>query len=331
MANRETPSPDVSTHSVSETCRSPFPTDDPVLDRIGDTPLVEYPEAGRENLYCKLETENPTRSMKDRIALGILSTEFDEDEHDAIVEASSGNTAGAIALVANRLGVDCHVTCPESTSDHKVGYMEAFGATVHRCPDVESDHPDHYHQVARSLAEEHDAFFVDQYHNHANPASHYQWTGREIWSQAGASMTHLVCPMGTGGTLSGIARYVAERSDDREQTPTVIGVDAEQSNVSTAFHGAEKVPYETAVEGLGKDERLPTMWFEYIDDVRSVADDVAFEQARTAAREHGLLIGPSSGAALSVAREISTERPDATVVTVVCDGGEQYFDTLFHD
>lgn len=309
--------------------RSPYPTDDPVLSLIGDTPLIEYPDPTLQGLSCKLETENPTRSMKDRVAMGLLREGFDEDEHGAVVEASSGNTAGAIALVANRMGVDCHVTCPETTSRQKIGYMKAFGAEVHECPSVDEDHPEHYHAVAERLAREHDGFFVDQYHNTTNPTVHYRWTGPELWRQAGPEMTHLVCPMGTGGTLSGCARYVKERAEELSTALTVVGVDAERSNISTAFYGGEPVTYDTAVEGLGKGHELPTMWFEHIDEVRSVADEVAFERARTAAVEHGLLVGPSSGAALSVGAEICASRSDANVVTVVCDGGEQYFDRLF--
>ena len=309
---------------------SPFPTDDPVLSLIGNTPLISYPGTDRGRVLCKLENKNPTRSMKDRIAMGILSEALATGEYDTVVEASSGNTAGAVAFVANRLGVTCKLACPESTSRQKIGYMKAFGAEVHECPsDVESGHPDHYRSVAQRLAEEEGAFLVDQYHNQSNPGVHYQWTGPEIWSQAGERMTHLVGAMGTGGVLSGSARHVQEEAAAEGRDVTVVGVDATQSNISTAFYGKEPVPYDTTVEGLGKGGELPTMWFDYIDEMRNVDDERAFAQARESATEHGLLIGPSAGAALSVALDISQEQPDATVVTIVCDGGEQYFDTLF--
>jgi cysteine synthase len=309
---------------------SPFPTDDPVLSLIGDTPMIDYPGAERGRVRCKLESENPTRSMKDRIAMGILTETLAENDYDTVVEASSGNTAGAVALVANRLGADCKLTCPESTSRSKIGYMKAFGAEVHTCPTVDSDHPEHYRAVARRLAEEDDgAFLVNQYHNQGNPSVHHRWTGREIWAQAGANMTHLVSAMGTGGLLSGSARRVKEEAEAAGRDVTVVGVDAECSNISTAFYGEEPVPYDTTVEGLGKGGELPTMWFDYIDELRSVSDDETFRQAREAAQKHGLLIGPSAGAALSVALDIHEAQPDARVVTIICDGGEQYFDTLF--
>lgn len=308
---------------------TPFPTDDPVLSQIGNTPLIEYPGRADGRLLCKLESENPTRSMKDRIAMGILTESLQEGNYDTVVEASSGNTAGAVALVANRLGVACKLTCPEGTSPHKVAYMRALGAEVHQCPDVDSDHPDHYRAQARRLADADGAFLVDQYHNQANPSVHYRWTGREVWSQAGERMTHLVSAMGTGGLLSGTARRVKEEAQKQERDVTVVGVDAAKSNISTAFYGEDPVPYDTCVEGLGKGGDLPTMWFDYIDEMRDVADDEAFRQARVAAQEHGMLIGPSAGAALSVAVDITENDPNATVVTIICDGGEQYFDSLF--
>ena len=308
---------------------TPFPTDDPVLSMIGDTPMIDYPGAETGRLRCKMESENPTRSMKDRIAMGILTEALNGGEYDTVVEASSGNTAGAVALVANRLGLTCKLTCPETTSRSKIGYMKAFNAEVHRCPDVDSDHPDHYRAVARRLADEDGAFLVNQYYNQSNPTVHYRWTGTEIWSQAGPTVTHLVSAMGTGGLISGSARRVKEEAEAAGRDVTVVGVDASKSNISTAFYGEEPVPYDTTVEGLGKGGELPTMWFDYIDEMRSVDDETAYEQAREAAQQHGLLIGPSAGAALAVALEIHNNQSDAHVVTIICDGGEQYFDTLF--
>lgn len=308
---------------------SPFPTDDPVLGLIGNTPMIPYPGTEVDNLFCKLETENPTRSMKDRVALGILSEALADGDYDRVVEASSGNTAGAVALVCNRMGIDCTVTCPATTSGQKIGYMRAYGATVRLCPAVDADHPDHYRATARRLAQEDGTFMIDQYRNLSNPGVHYRWTGREMWSQAGPDMTHLVCAMGTGGIMSGSARAVKEQAAEAGTTVTTVGVDATHSNISTAFYGTDPVPYDTAVEGLGKGHELPTMWFDDIDTMRDVDDDRAFDTARRSAEEHGFLIGPSAGAALAVGLDIAQDDPDARVVVVICDGGEQYFDTLF--
>lgn len=309
---------------------SPYPTEDPVLGLIGNTPMIPYPDAAISNLFCKLETENPTRSMKDRIAMGIFSEALVDDAYDRVIEASSGNTAGSVAMAARRFGVDCHLTCPASTSPHKIGYMRAFGAQVHLCPDVESDHPDHYRNTARRMAGEMDgAFLIDQYRNLSNPGVHRRWTGPEIWEQAGPEMTHLVCAMGTGGTMSGSARAVKEKAAETGTEVATVGVDATRSNISTAFDGQAPVEYDSAVEGLGKGSELPTMWFDAIDEVRDVDDEQAFHIARQAAQEHGFLVGPSAGAALSVGLDIAHEQPDARIVVVICDGGEQYFDTLF--
>ena len=318
--------PTLDTIRLPSITTAPYATDDPVLDLIGNTPMITYP--GHERVLCKLESENPTRSLKDRIALGILLEALGDAAFDHVVEASSGNTAGAVALVANRLDLDCTLTCPATTSPSKVGYMRAFGATVRRCPDVDADHPDYYQAVARRLADEQHAFLVDQYHNPLNPTVQYKWLGPEIWEQAGDHMTHLVGAMGTGGALSGSGRYVQEQAAAIGRDVTVVGVDAEQSNISTAFYDEVPVPYDTAVEGLGKGGKLPTMWFEYVDEVRSVTDERAFACARDAAMSEGLLIGPSAGAALAVALDIARHNPTARVVTIICDGGEQYFDML---
>ncbi|ADJ13976.1 PLP-dependent cysteine synthase family protein [Halalkalicoccus jeotgali] len=305
---------------------APYPEcEDPILGRTGGTPIVEYGGDGPGRIYCKLEYENPTGSMKDRVALGMISSmraNGDIDGEGPVVEASSGNTGGAVALVCARLGLECEITFPEGTSGQKSGYMEAYGASTRPCPDVASGHEDYYHREAKRIAEKTGGTFLNQYENELNPQVHYEWTGEEVLEQLGGEVTHIVSPMGTGGTVSGIARRVKEEYPEVR----VIGVDGEKSNIWTAFHGEEPVEYDVAVEGLGKSERLPTMWFEYIDDVRAVADEAAFERARAEARD-GLLIGPSSAAALEVADEYSTD-PEAVVLTMVCDNGDQYFDVL---
>lgn len=307
-----------------------YATDDPVLSRIGGTPLIDYPEPSAGDVLLKLESDNPTGSMKDRIALGIVR-ELEADgrlsDGDVVVEASSGNTAGAVSLVTNRLGYDSVLTTPAGTSPQKTGYVRAFGSEIVECPDVDADDENHYRRTAERIASERDGVWLDQYSNQLNPTVHSKWTGPELWEQAGGNLTHVVCPMGTGGTASGIAKYVTER----DPNVRVVGIDAERSNISTSFYDDEPVAYETEIEGLGKDHELPTMWFEYIDEVRSVDDERAFLQARRAAAEHGVLLGGSSAAALSIAREIAGSQPAARVAVVVCDGGEQYFDTIFND
>ena len=302
----------------------PYNIEDPILSLIGDTTVVEYPEPLSGDLEVKLEKENPTGSMKDRIALGmILEMEDSEDlsEDDLVVEASSGNTAGGVALAANRLGYETVITTPEMTSSQKMGYVKALGAELITCPDVHSNHDDHYRNRARTIAEERGGVFLNQYQNQLNPKVHEKWTGPELWNQTDR-LTHVVCPMGTGGTLSGIGKYIKEQDPSVE----IVGVDAEKSNISSAFYDDDPVEYSTQIEGLGKSGKTPTMWFDYIDRVESVDDESAVSYMQSAAAEHGLLIGPSASAALKVARDIAQEDDESSVVLIACDGGEQYFD-----
>lgn len=307
-----------------------FQPTDPLLQEIGDTRLVPYEDPSvNGSIRVKCEFDNPTGSMKDRIAYGMvaeLESQGALSSGDLIVEASSGNTAGAVALVANRAGYDAVITTPVGNSPQKLGYVEALGAELVTCPDVSSDDDRHYRKEAKRIAEARGGVWLDQYSNRLNPEVHAEWTGPEITEQY-PELTHVVAPMGTGGTMSGIAKHVKEYDD----AVTTVGVDAARSNISSAFSGTENGPYETEIEGLGQSTELPTMWFEYIDEVRSVTDEDSFRQARRAARDDGLLLGGSSGAALFVAREIAMQDPDARIVAVACDGGEQYFDTVFDD
>lgn len=314
---------------TAETVGKPYTTTDSVLDRIGETPLVNYGKsADCGEILVKLEADNPTGSMKDRVALGMireLEAEGQLKDDDVVVEASSGNTAGAVALVANRLNYDSVLTVPEGTSGQKIGYVRAFGSEIVECPNVESGNERHYRSTAEQIASERGGVWLDQYSTQLNPTVHYKWTGPELWRQTAGNLTHVVCPMGTGGTLSGIAKYVKEHTAD----VAIVGVDAERSNISSAFYDRDRGTYDTGVEGLGKERELPTMWFDYIDEVQSVADQRAFEEARRAAVEHGILVGGSAGAALAVARQVADNRSNARIAVIGCDAGEQYFDTIF--
>ncbi|WP_138007351.1 PLP-dependent cysteine synthase family protein [Halalkalirubrum salinum] len=305
---------------------NPYNIDDPVLSLIGQTSLVEHPKNLLGDLHLKLEKENPTGSMKDRIGLGMILEMRESGEisdGDLVIEASSGNTAGAVALAANRLGHDSIITTPEKTSPQKMGFVKAFGSELVTCPDVNSDHKDHYRAKAQQIADKRGGIFLNQYHNQLNPKVHEKWTGPELWNQTN-KLTHIVCPMGTGGTLSGIGKYIK----NQDPSVNIIGVDAKKSNISTSFYDKEPVKYDTKIEGLGKGGETPTMWFDYIDEIISVKDEEAIQWAKKAAREDGLLIGTSAGAAFKIAYNIANENENASVVSIVCDGGEQYFDTL---
>lgn len=300
---------------------------DPILSQIGDTSIIGYPGTVDTGFLCKLEYENPTGSMKDRIAVGMIREmeargEISENTH-TIIEASSGNTGAAVALAANRLGYECTITTPKTTSQQKIGYMSAFGAEVITCdPEASSEDHSHYHRVAERKGERDGCVFLNQYQNELNPEIHYHWTGPELYDQVGEEADVIIGAMGTGGTLSGIAKYVK----NVDESVRVVGVDATKSNISNAFYERSNVTYDTSIEGLGKDHKLPTMWFDYIDDVVDVSDDEALEQMRYEAKENGFLVGQSAGAVLHAAQHKLSVNEESTVLAIVCDGGEKYFE-----
>lgn len=300
-----------------------FEVDDPVLERIGDTPLVEFPGEGA--IFCKLEVENPTRSHKDRLGLGMILTMRERGELEPgqrVIEASSGNMAGGVALAANRLGHPYTIVAPESASPIKMGYVRALGGELVQAPAVSHDHEDYYQNKATELAEETDGVLINQYERALNREVHYAWTGPELWEQIeDLGITHIVAATGSGGTLSGIGRYVKER----DPSVTIVGIDAEQSNISRDFAGKERGEYDTEVEGLGQYRTTEAIDFDEIDEMVDVSDDVALETTRRVAAEDGMLVGVSSGAVLTAAQDILESDPDARIVTIVHDGAEQYF------
>ncbi|WEL16673.1 Cysteine synthase [Halorhabdus sp. SVX81] len=300
-----------------------FKADDPILKQIGDTPLVEFP--GNEAIFCKLEAKNPTRSHKDRLGLGMILTMRKRGELEPgqrVIEASSGNMAGGVALAANRLGHPYTIVAPESASPIKMGYVRALGGELIQTPAVPHDHEDYYQKKATEHAKETGGVLINQYERSLNPEVHYAWTGPELWEQIeGLGITHIVAATGSGGTLSGIGRYVKEN----DPSVTIVGVDAEQSNISRDFTGQERGEYDTEVEGLGQYRTTDAIDFEVIDEVMDIPDNVALETTRRVAEKDGMLVGVSSGAVLAAAQDILKSDPDARIVTIVHDGAEQYF------
>lgn len=308
----------------------PQNVDDPILGSIGNTRILQYPGIYGDQIQCKLEYENPCGSMKDRIALGMILEMEERDKlskGDLIVEASSGNTGAAVALVSNRLGYDCLITCPEETSIIKTGYIEALGSDIKRCPPVSSSSKKHYRSQAKHIAERNGGVWLNQYQNQFNPLTHYHWTGPEIANQIDDEITHFVGVMGTGGTVSGIGRYLKEAIGDIE----IVGVDGINSNISNEFYDNDLVEYRTETEGLGKGKKLPTMWFDFIDQIRSVSDEAVRDRTLHEWDENGFLIGMSAASTLIVATEIIEENDDANVLTLICDGGEKYFNKFFQN
>ncbi|MGN6600176.1 MAG: cystathionine beta-synthase [Actinomycetes bacterium] len=302
-----------------------------VVELIGNTPLVRLnhvTEGISATVLAKVEYLNPGGSVKDRIAVRMIDAAEVAGllkPGGTIVEPTSGNTGVGLALVAQQRGYRCVFVCPDKVSEDKRNVLRAYGAEVVVCPTaVEPEHPDSYYNVSDRLAREIEgAWKPDQYSNPNNPRSHYETTGPEIWEQTEGRVTHFVTGVGTGGTISGIGRYLKEASDGRVQ---VVGADPEGS----VYSGGSGRPY--LVEGVGEDF-WPTAYDQAVADrIVAVSDKDAFAMTRRLAREEGLLVGGSCGmatvAALEVARELG---PDDVVVVLLPDGGRGYLSKIFND
>lgn len=296
---------------------------DPILREIGNTPLVAHPE--NEQIAVKMERQNPTLSHKDRIGPGMilgLRQMGVLEPGQRLIEASSGNTAGAVALAANRLGHPCTIVMRETASPVKAGFVRALGAEVITTPDVGHQHDYYYQTVAETYAREHDAVYLNQYERPLNRHIHYEWTGPELYRQIkDEGVTHIVGAMSTCGLLTGVAEFIKEVAPQID----VVGVDGEESNISRVFHDEEPGEYDVDIEGLGQWRVTDTANLEPVDDVRSVSDSIAVSRAKHEARDNGLLMGISSGAAMEIAQDITQTDDDARVISFVHDGAEQYF------
>lgn len=309
-----------------------------VLELVGWTPLVRFNrinEGLRTPLYGKCEFMNPGGSVKDRIGLAMIEAAERDGTLKAggtIVEGTSGNTGLALAMAASTRGYRCIFTMPDKMSQEKVKLLRAFGAEVVITPTaVPADHPDNYVMKAKQIvADTPGAVLANQFYNPANPEAHYRSTGPELWEQSEGRITHFFAGAGTGGTISGTARYLKEKNP----AIRVIGVDPVGSIIGPYHRTGEKpegVPYK--VEGLGNDKIPGTLDLDLIDDYRTVTDADSFRLARRIATEEGLFVGGSSGlivkAALDVAAEV--DDPDAFMVAVLCDWGERYLTKLYDD
>ncbi|HLT95814.1 MAG TPA: pyridoxal-phosphate dependent enzyme [Acidimicrobiia bacterium] len=303
---------------------------DSIIDAIGDTPLVRLSRlhpAG--NLVAKVESMNPGGSIKERIALTMIEAAEKEGRlrpGGTIVEPTSGNTGVGLALVGAVRGYRVICTVPDKVSKDKQDLLRAYGVEVIVTPtELLPEHPDSYYGVARRLASEIDgAFHPDQYSNPENPRAHYRTTGPEIWRQTDGEIDVFVAGVGTGGTITGSARYLKEQNPD----VTIVGVDPEGS-IYTAGPDGDIHQYYT--EGVGEDFYPETVDLDLIDRWEMVDDHQSFAMARRLAKVEGILTGPSGGMAVEGALRVAAEDTDRLVVVIVPDSGRGYLSKTFND
>lgn len=314
---------------------------DNVLQLIGNTPLIHLNSITKNfkgNFFAKVEAFNPGHSSKDRIALYII-----EDAErkgllkpgDTIIETTSGNTGFSIAMVSIIKGYECILAVSSKSSKDKIDMLKTMGAKVYVCPaNVSADDPRSYYQVARKLHEEtKGSVYINQYFSELNIDAHYLSTGPEIWKQTEGKITHLIACSGTGGTISGTARYL------KEQNPNVkiIGIDAfgsvlKKYHETREFDDAEIYPYR--IEGLGKNLIPSATDFDIIDKFVKVTDEESAHTARELAKTEGLFVGYTSGAAMQGIKQLSAEGEfdkNSNVVVIFPDHGSRYMSKVFSD
>jgi cystathionine beta-synthase len=311
-----------------------------ILQTIGNTPLVRLNRVANNvssQVYAKVEFFNPGGSVKDRIAINIIK-EAEESGRlkpgGTVVEATSGNTGVGLAIVCAIKGYKSVFVMPDKMSEEKIFLLRAFGARVVITPTaVEPEDPRSYYSVAnRIVAETPNAILANQYHNPENPRSHYETTGPEIWEQTQGKVTDVVLGMGTGGTITGLGRYLKEKNPEIN----IVGVDPTGSILlETWQHGsipddAEAFSYK--VEGIGEDFLPSTLDLSVIDEIVRVTDKESFYWTRRLVREEGIFCGGSSGSALAGALKFAADLPaDRLVVVILPDSGSRYLSKIFDD
>ena len=300
-----------------------------ILDLVGNTPMVRLHKVARgakPTILAKLEQLNPGGSVKDRIGLTMIEAAESAGllrPGGTIVEPTSGNTGHGLAMVAALKGYNMIFVMPDKMSAEKISLLRAYGAEVVVCPtNVERESPQSYYSVADRLAREiPGAYQPNQYFNARNPEAHYKTTGPEIWDQTDGRIDVFVSGMGTGGTISGVAKYLKEK----KPSVHIVGADPEGS-----LYSGPVAPYK--VEGVGEDFMPGTMDIKMVDQIIQVTDKQSFAAARRLAREEGILVGGSSGLALHAALEVARDRgPDEVIVVLFPDTGRNYLSKFFND
>lgn len=302
-----------------------------ILGLIGNTPMVYLdklrPEGGAR-IAAKLEMFNPGFSVKDRIGLNLIRAGEEKGllkPGGTIVEPTSGNTGLGLAMAARLLGYKMICTLPDKVPEEKRNLLRAYGAKVEVCPtNVEADDPRSYYKVAERYRDEEGAYLPYQYYNQANPESHVATTGPEIWEQTDGKITHFVAGVGTGGTISGTAKYLHGKGNVK-----VVGVDTEGSIYKSVHKTGDLPPAEEIhqylIQGIGEDFLPESCWMDQIDEMVTVSDDDAFLHQARLALEECVFSGSSAGAAVAGAIEVAAKAsPEDLVVTLIPDAGERY-------
>lgn len=310
-----------------------------VLELIGDSPLVKLNKIGEGipgEVYAKLESYNPGHSTKDRIALHII----EEAERTGIlkpgatiVETTSGNTGFSVAMVSIVKGYKCILAVSDKTKGEKIAYLKALGAKVFICPaNVPADDPRSYYEVAKRIsAETPNSIYINQYFNLKNLEAHYLTTGPEIWKQTEGKVTHVIACCGTGGTLSGSAKFLKEKNPNIK----IIGVDA-YGSILKKYHETGEVDkdeiYPYRIEGLGKNLVPEATDFGIIDKFVKVTDEESAYRTREIALKEGIMGGYTSGAAVQAYRQLADEFTENDCVVIIFpDHGSRYITKVFSD
>jgi len=312
-----------------------------LLELVGNTPMVKIDNLTRDfagTFLAKLESANPGHSSKDRIALHIVESAEKKGilkPGDTIIETTSGNTGFSLAMVSLIKGYKCILAVSSKSSTDKIDMLKAMGAKVYVCPaNVSADDPRSYYEVAKRLHSEiKGSIYINQYFNDLNADAHYSSTGPEIWNQTDGNITHLIVCSGTGGTISGTARYLKEKNPNIK----VIGVDA-YGSVLKKYHETgefdENEIYPYRIEGLGKNLIPSVTDFEIIDKYIKVTDEDSAHSARQLVKYEGIFVGYTSGAAFQAIKQLNDEKEfnkSDVVVVIFPDHGSRYLSKIYSD
>ena len=312
-----------------------------ILELIGNTPLIKLNKIANDfkgNYFTKFEAFNPGHSNKDRIALYILNEAESSGiikKGDTIIETTSGNTGFSLAMVSLLKGYKCVLAVSSKASKDKINMMKSLGAKIYVCPsNVPADDPRSYYEVAKRLSNEiKSSVYINQYFNELNIKAHYSSTGPEIWSQTDGKITHLIACSGTGGTISGIGRFLKEKNKDVK----IIGVDA-YGSILKKFHETGEVDkdeiHSYRIEGMGKNIVPSATDFDIIDKFVKVTDSESAHMARNITLNEGIFVGYTSGAAMQAAKQLNKDgefNDNSYIVVVFADHGSRYLSKIYSD